>query len=238
LTWVDAANKRVLSVDKAANDVHIFCVDQRMLQPNDLALSTMRDTLIFLSGQNFTADTAAGVSGDLWTCDGGEAIQFPPSILAAAGIHRTNGIETSPDGKFLYLSSAKNVASKVVLNQLFKFELNPNTGGLLEQPPTLFFDFTDSEATDIDGMRTDTDGNLFVTRNGNGNAVKISSDGKLQLTIEFPNMGGPSNLEFGGPKGSTLFAIGKCASNNTIGCAASFDTDSVGKAFAALQKSS
>jgi len=224
-------------VDKAANDIHTFCADPRMLQPNDLALSTMRDTLIFLSGQNFTADTTAGVSGDLWTCDGGLATQFPPSILAAAGIHRTNGIETSPDGKFLYLSSAKNVGDVVVQNVLFRFALDPNTGSLLEQAPTLFFDFTDSEATDIDGMRTDTDGNLFVTRNGDGKVVKLSPDGKLQLAIVLPNMGGPSNLEFGGPKGSTLFAIGKCASNATIGCAASFETDSVGKAFSTLQES-
>src|ERR1700761_5976557 len=74
LTRLDANNKRVLSFDKASNDVHTFCTDQRMLQPNDLALSTMRDTLIFLSGQNFTADTIAGQSGDLWTCDGGLAI--------------------------------------------------------------------------------------------------------------------------------------------------------------------
>jgi sugar lactone lactonase YvrE len=207
-----------------------------MLQPNDLALSAQRDILIFLSGQNFTGDTTAGVSGDLWTCDGGLTIQIPPSILAAAGIHRTNGIEADPTGNYLYVSSAKDGNLTVVENAIFKFKLDPNTGYPVEKAPVLFFNFLDTAATDIDGMRADTEGNLFVTRNGLGQVVKLSPEGQLLEVIEFPNMGGPSNLEFGGPKGSTLFAIGKCINNATIGCAASFVSDSVGRAFQTLQK--
>jgi gluconolactonase len=206
-----------------------------MLQPNDLALSTTRDTLIFLSGQNFTLDTTAGTSGDLWTCDGGSAIQYPSSILASANIHRTNGIETSPDGTSLYLSSAVNVNGTVIRNSIFKFALNKDTGYILTQAPTLFYDFVDTAATDIDGMRTDVDGNLFVTRNGLGTVVKLSPRGELLLEIELPGMGGPSNLELGGKQGKTLVAIGKCKDDVTKGCAASFRSDAVGKAFARLQ---
>lgn len=208
----DAANSRVLRVTKngTKTDIDIFCTDPQILQPNDIALSTKKDSLIFLSGQNFTADTIDGVSGDLWTCEAGKATQFDPAILAAADIHRTNGIETSPDGKFLYLSSAKNVGGKVVSNQIFKFALDQHTGHLLKQKPTLFYDFVDSPATDIDGMRADVAGNLFVTRNGDGKVVKISPDGKSLAEIVLRGMGGPSSLEFGGCDGSTLFAVGKC----------------------------
>lgn len=235
----DAANSRVLKVTKNGTSYKLdtFCSDQRILQPNDIAVSTRRDSLIFLSGQNYTAHTIAGVSGDLWTCDDGRATQFDPSILAAADIHRTNGIETSPDGKFLYLSSARNVGGQVVSNKIFRFALDQNTGYLLKQAPTLFYDFVDSPSTDIDGMRTDVVGNLFVTRNGDGKIVKISPEGKLLAEIVLPGMGGPSSLEFGGSYGSTLFAVGKCADNATVGCAVSFETDSVGKAFSILQKS-
>lgn len=206
-----------------------------MLQPNDLALSTMRDTLIFLSGQNFTSDTTAGKSGDLWTCDGGLAIQFPPDILAAADIHRTNGIETDISGAALYLSSATNVNGTVTANRIFKFALNKDTGYLLPQAPKLFFDFVDTAATDIDGMRTDIDGNLFVTRNGLGSIVKLSPKGELLMEIELPGMGGPSNMEFGGNDGTTLVAIGKCKEDATKGCAASFESNAAGKAWVRLQ---
>lgn len=230
----DAANKRVLSVVGASSST--FCTDARMLQPNDLAVSTLRPTLIYLSGQNYTSDTTAGVSGDLWTCDGNITTQFPPELLASADIHRTNGIETSPCGTFLYLSSATNLAGAVVANRIHRFAIDTETGALLDEPPTVFFDFTGAgAAVDIDGMRTDVDGNLFVTRNGEGQVVKISPEGQMLEIINLPGMGGPSNLEFGGAQGTTLFAIGKCAANATIGCAASFETDSVGKAFASLQ---
>ena len=208
-----------------------------MLQPNDLAISTQRETLIYLSGQTFSSDTTAGVSGDLWTCDNGKASQVTSDILAGAGIHRTNGIETSPDGQSLYLSSAKNVKGAVVENRIYRFQTDKLTGALLKQPPTVFYEFTGVDAAvDIDGMRTDVEGNLFVSRNGKGQVVKISPQGKLLMVISLPGMGGPSNLELGGVKGKTLFAIGKCLANKTVGCAVSIELDTVGKAFSALQK--
>lgn len=139
-----------------------------MNQPNDLALSVTNPNTIYLSGQNFIADTNAGVSGDLWTCIGNRTFQFSPQILAIADIHRTNGIETSPDGQFLYLSSAENSGGAVISNRIFRFRLNED-GTLVNAVPQLFFDFTGEEAAiDIDGMRADTEGNLFVTRNGAG----------------------------------------------------------------------
>ncbi|KAI9799250.1 MAG: hypothetical protein M1833_004128 [Piccolia ochrophora] len=243
LLIADSTNHRVISV-KAVNagtqatEASVVCADQKMLSPNDIAISTLRDTLIYLSGQNFTEDTVAGKSGDLWTCDGGGATQFSPEILAAADIHRTNGIETSPDGTTLYLSAAANKGGAVVSNKIFKFALNKDTGAINQEAPKLFFDFADPEEAkvDIDGMRTDIDGNLWVTRNGAGKAVLFDKDGKLLQTVVMPGMGGPSNLELGGPEGKDLIAVGKCKDDEKSGCIARFKTQRAGKAFNSLQQ--
>ena len=236
----DAANNRVLHVQEpflngTKTEASVFCSNFRMNQPNDLALSVTKRDIIYLSGQNFIADTNAGVSGDLWTCIGNDTFQFSQQMLAIAGIHRTNGIETSPDGRFLYLSSAENSGGEVISNRIFRFALNED-GRLQNAVPELFFDFTGEEAAiDVDGMRTDTEGNLYVTRNGAGKVVKLSAKGELLLVIELPGNAGPSNLEFGGADGKTLFAIGRCLDDADLGCANHIELDSTGAAFANLQ---
>ncbi|KAA8641995.1 SMP-30/gluconolactonase/LRE family protein [Aspergillus tanneri] len=211
----DAVNHRVLAFDTRAKSFGIYCEDKIMIQPNDLAISVLRDNLIFLSGMNYTADSTAGISGELWTCDRGKAIRFSPWVLAAANIHRTNGIEVSPDGLSLYVSSSQNVNGSVISNRIFRFALDPVSGHILDRVPTLFYDFAESPSIDIDGMRTDVDGNLYVTRNGDAQIAKLSSNGKLLLMINIPNMGlGPRSLELGGPDGTTLYCVG--LSNITI----------------------
>ncbi|ERF71483.1 hypothetical protein EPUS_00472 [Endocarpon pusillum Z07020] len=230
----DANNSRVLSVKDARSST--FCTDAAMLQPNDLALSVNIPEMIYLSGQNFTETTIAGQHGALWTCAGSTAMQFPPALLAQADVHRTNGIETSPCGRHLYLSSATNVAGNVTANRIYRFNIHTPTGILISQTPSVFYEFTGADAAiDIDGMRADVRGNLYVTRNGDGKIVKLSPEGQLLMTINLPGMGGPSNLEFGGAEGKTLFAVGSCKANATIGCAAKFEGETVGKAFRLLQ---
>ncbi|OJD10501.1 hypothetical protein AJ78_08508 [Emergomyces pasteurianus Ep9510] len=237
LLLADAGNHRVLSVDVATSRASIFCSDRKMLQPNDIAISAVRDCLIYLSGQNYTANTVAGESGDLWTCDGGRAAQFDPEILKKAGIHRTNGVEASPDGSFLYLTSAENVDNNVRNHKIFKFALDTSTGALLKRDPELFYEFTGLEAgSDLDGMRTDVDGNLYATLNGEGKIIKLSPEGKVLQTILTTGVKGPSNVELGGNDGKTLFAIGKCADNAEVDCAASLQVDKAGRAFTELNK--
>ncbi|PGH09722.1 hypothetical protein GX51_00402 [Blastomyces parvus] len=231
----DAQNKRVMSVDVATKKVSVFCENAKMLQPNDIAVSTKRECLIYLSGQKYEADSIAGEHGDLWTCDGNKATQFSPAILKKADIHRTNGIEVDPKGEFLYLTSATNVKSGVVNLKVFKFALDKETGALLEQDPVVFHDFSHAEkGTDLDGMRTDVDGNLYVSLNAAGKIAKLDPSGKLVQYITTPGVKGPSNLELGGKDGKTLFAVGKCEKDQKAGCAASIGVDKPGRAYAAL----
>ncbi|KAK2795549.1 hypothetical protein FQN50_009733 [Emmonsiellopsis sp. PD_5] len=78
----DAKNQRVLSIDVNSKQSTTFCTDTGMLQPNDLTISTKKDCLIYLSGQNYTVSTA-GADGDLWTCDGAKATKFPADIASS-----------------------------------------------------------------------------------------------------------------------------------------------------------
>lgn len=244
LLLTDAANGRLLRVNGTA--VAVACADVEMLQPNDVAVSPPRRAdgdragwaapTAYLSGQRYTADTTAGASGELWTCRDGKATRYPPALLAAAGIHRTNGIEVSPDGSALYLTAATNVGGTVTANRIFRFAVDGATGALRRALPDLFHEWTGSAAAvDADGMRVDVRGDLYVTRNGAGAVEVLSPAGALTRVIRFPTLRGPSNVAFGGPRGGTLVAIGRCAANGTVGCAAIYETSTVGRAWQELQ---
>ena len=56
------------------------------------------------------------------------------------------------------------------------------------------------EGFDLDGLRTDLEGKIFVTRPGNGTVAVLAPDGTLVLEIPLRGKQ-PSNLTFGGPDG-------------------------------------
>ncbi len=56
----------------------------------------------------------------------------------------------------------------------------------------------------MDGMRTDTAGNLYITRHGKGTVVKISPEGKVLEEIKMSGKT-PSNIAFGGTDGRTAY---------------------------------
>ncbi|KAK9685710.1 hypothetical protein K7432_015406 [Basidiobolus ranarum] len=117
----DYVNHRV--VELTINDEEIisknFCTNANMLQPNDLALS--KAGFIYLSGMKWRANGQAG-DGDLWMCspDG------TSKRLEVMG--RTNGIELSPDDKYLYLSEASNRNGVPVSNKIWRYDVYPKTG--------------------------------------------------------------------------------------------------------------
>ncbi|KAG9292672.1 hypothetical protein G9A89_008258 [Geosiphon pyriformis] len=206
----DVKSHAVLQLTSEANGnvtKKVFCQDPKILQPNDLAVT--KSGRVYLSGQNFTADTKVG-DGDLWLCDkAGKAKR-----LGIFG--RTNGIEVSPDERTLYLSEAFNKNGTVISNKILKFKLNKKTGGIIGKPQIFvdFGKFDKTQAIDIDGIRADIEGNLYVTRNGAGEVKKFSPKGVLLATIKL-SFTNPTNLELGGPKGTDLFVVGKCNVNDT-----------------------
>merc|ERR1719188_2945004 len=173
--------------------------------PNDLALSD--SGLVFVSGQDW-----ASSSGGLWLCKAdGEA------VFLEGNMGRTNGIALSPDGATLYLIEANGSPvsdnSQADGQRIWKYTVASD--GSISQK-TEFFNFaTDTNspeaATDSDGMRTDSAGNLYVTRNGLGKIAVITPQGVLDREIFLTKTTYPTNLDFG-VNGDLLYVVGRCGS--------------------------
>ncbi|KAJ2077036.1 hypothetical protein H4R24_005369 [Coemansia sp. RSA 988] len=196
----------------------VFCKDEKMLQPNDLAIAPSSGR-IFLSGMNYTSDSANG-DGDLWTCDSAGA------ATRLGQFYRTNGIEVSPDEKTLYLSESQNKGGAVVVNRILALDLDASSGAVTNKRVFVDFGKLDKSAdTDIDGMRTDSNGNLYVTRNGIGKVAVFTPSGELSAYISTPSIDFVASLEFGGPSGKDLYMVGKCKDDETKGCVDKYSAD-------------
>ncbi|MCF7515650.1 SMP-30/gluconolactonase/LRE family protein [Pseudoalteromonas sp. L23] len=183
----DYVNHNVLKVTKAAlaqggdlsQSVSVFAHDNRMDQPNDLAI--MDNGILFASDPNWQAS-----SGKLWRINTNGAV-----TLLEADMGTTNGIEVSPDNKTLYVNES-------VQRKVWRYELDEQ-GNISNKQ--LFISFTDFG---LDGMRTDNQGNLYIARYGAGVIAVVSPQGKLIKEIKLKGKY-PTNVAFGGEEGKRLF---------------------------------
>lgn len=225
---------RVLKLDLGPDNVVLssenFCADSRMIEPNDLVVSV--SGTIYTSGMNWIDDTNE-FDGDVWSCLPNGTAQR----LAIMG--RTNGIELSPDEKFIYISESYNRGGVPYVQKIWKYTADVSEGTIGARE--LFVDFEEldnTEYADVDGMKTDIYGNLFVARYtyGNRGHVAIFSPehqliGKIYLS--FPN---PTNVEFGGADGKTLYIVGQCALPGK-GCVDRIEVNAPGRSWTNLQAS-
>ncbi len=232
---VDVVNHRVLKLTVSdgnfVTNSSNYCSDTNMLQPNDLTVS--KSGTVFTSGMNWLPDTD-DTDGDIWSClpDG------TAKRLEVLG--RTNGIELSPDEKYLYVSESYNQGGIPVAQKIWRYNTNIDEGSIASK--TLFADFNyidKTTAIDIDGMKTDMNGNLFVARHGDSNVAILSAQGALigKIQLNFPR---PTNLEFGGPNGKTLYIVGRCAQDDAgegKGCVDRIDLNTPGRSWTILQAS-
>ncbi|CAM6083955.1 unnamed protein product [Calypogeia fissa] len=223
----------------------VFCKDKHMIEPNDVAVSytTMK---VYSTGLNYAPNTTYG-DGDIWICDIPKDSAIHSADLGEGGSvakatrlklqGRANGIEVSSDEKHLYATETWATDMKIHSNVVWKYDIDQETGLLSNK--RLFFDMKEIDeelqgtAGDIDGVRTDMAGNLFLVRNGEpGEVVKVSPEGKLVTRIKLPGIIEPTNIELGGPHGTTLFIVGKCRENQKLGCIDKWENyDSPGRAF-------
>jgi gluconolactonase len=175
----DYTNHNVLRVDPKNRLISVFAHEDRMNQPNDLAIGP--DGTFYASDPNWKEGT-----GQLWRIDRrGQVTRL------AENMGTTNGIDVSPDGKTLYVNES-------VQRNIWAFTITPQHTLADKRLLIRFPDFG------FDGMRCDVDGNLYVTRHGKGAVAKISPDGKVLREIEVLGAR-PSNLCFGGPDGRTVY---------------------------------
>ena len=221
--------------------------NSKLLQPNDFTINRP-ETYLYMSGMNYTDTTVAGEHGDVWWYNfkTGVSTQVPKSVMKAAGIHRCNGIELSPDDKSLFVTSAQNINGSVTSTKIFKFDIDTTTGEPKNPKPVV--DLYEALASvgvkakeqgmDPDGMRMDVDGNLFIALNAIPGVLKcntkVANEG---VYIPLNTVFAPSNLEFGGDDGMTLYVVGRCQGLKTA-CVDSYKHNKVGRAINNLRTGS
>lgn len=174
----DYVGHNVLRIDPRTRAITVFAHDDRMNQPNDLAMAV--DGTLYASDPNWKEGT-----GQLWRIgkDG-------KTLRLAKDMGTTNGIDLSPDGKRLYVNES-------VQRKIWVFDILPD--GIAGK--RLLVEFPDHG---FDGMRMDVDGNLYVTRYGKGCVAVVSPEGKVLREIDVLGKQ-PSNICFGGPDGRTAY---------------------------------
>jgi gluconolactonase len=175
----DYTNHNVLKVDMSTKQLSVFAHEPLMNQPNDLAIDS-KDRL-YASDPNWKEG-----KGRIWRID------FDgKTTLLEDNMGTTNGIEVSPDDKILYVNES-------VQRKVWAYDLSQD--GQIRNK-RLLIDFPDYG---MDGMRCDTEGNLYIARYGKGTVVKVSPSGKVlqEITLVGKN---PSNIAFGGNDGRIVY---------------------------------
>ncbi len=175
----DYTNHNVLKVDMKTREISVHAHEPNMNQPNDLAIGA--NDILYASVPNWSEST-----GQLWRVDTDGTV-----TLLEADMGTTNGIEVSPDEKILYVNESAQ-------RNIWIYDLSPE-GEISNK--RLLIQFPDFN---MDGMRCDIEGNLYVTRHGKGTIAKLSPDGKVLLEVTLTGKL-CTNIAFGGPDGRTCY---------------------------------
>lgn len=185
----------LVEVDVAGNTTSTLIAEyngSRLNSPNDLAIRA--DGNIYFSEPQYQAPE--GLPGGnvkrffRYAPDGTLSVieEWRPED-AASGPNDPNGVSLSPDGNTLYLGHGGGVNVYMV-----------NADGSVMLPgtslPNVFHP--------VDGMAIDCAGNVYATDHGSGRVTVVTPDGTAIDTITVA--GSLTNLAFGGPQRTTLFA--------------------------------
>ena len=175
----DYTNHNVLKVDMDTRSITVHAHEPTMNQPNDIAIGA--NDILYASDPNWGAST-----GQIWRVDTDGTV-----TLLEADMGTTNGIEVSPDEKVLYVNESAQ-------RNVWAYDLSPEGEVSNKRLLIQFPDFN------MDGMRCDTEGNLYITRHGKGTVAKLSPAGEVLLEVELTGKL-CSNIAFGGPDGRTCY---------------------------------
>ncbi|HMB62107.1 MAG TPA: SMP-30/gluconolactonase/LRE family protein [Eudoraea sp.] len=175
----DYLGHKVYRFKKDLKNPEIWAQDSTMNQPNDLAISP--DGTLYLSDPNWSEGT-----GQLWMVTPQREL-----VLLETGMGTTNGIEVSRDAKNLYVNES-------VQRMIWKYDIQED-GSVTNK--TAFLSFEDFG---LDGMRCDTQGNLYLTRYDKGTVLIVSPGAQILHEVQLTGKK-PSNIAFGGKDGKTCF---------------------------------
>ena len=175
----DYTMHNIWKYDMSSKELAVFAHDDSMNQPNDICITD--NDIIFASDPNWKDET-----GKLW-----RVMPDGSMTLVEDNMGTTNGIEVSPDGKYLYVNESRQI-------RIWRYDLSPE-GELSNK--TLFYQFEDGS---LDGMRCDIEGNIYQARFDKGHVLILSPEGK-PLTAVFVHGMKPTNVAFGGVDGKTVY---------------------------------
>jgi len=175
----DYTNHNVLKVDMTTREISVHAHEPTMNQPNDIAIGA--NDILYASDPNWGAST-----GQIWRVD-----TYGKVTLLEADMGTTNGIEVSPDEKMLYVNESAQ-------RNVWAYDLSPEGEVSNKRLLIQFPDFN------MDGMRCDIEGNLYITRHGKGTVAKLSPAGEVLLEVQLIGKL-CSNIAFGGPDGRTCY---------------------------------
>lgn len=179
LIVADYKGHNLIAIDTLTGKQNIYAHSARMNQPNDLAISH-KTGIIYASDPNWKES-----AGKLWAI-------YPDGMckLLEDNMGTTNGIELSPDNKYLYINES-------VQRNLWRYTID-RKGNLSGKILLHKFD-----GYGLDGMKCDKKGNLFITRYDKGTIEVIAPSGIQIKEYKLKGMK-PSNLTFS-PNGEKLY---------------------------------
>ena len=201
----DYKKHNVFLVSADGKDIKTYFHSDDFNQPNDLTVAA--DGTIYASDPHWKQH-----DGQIWriskSANGGA---IGEKMTTERKMSTTNGIDLSPDGKTLYVGESDT-------REIWAYRID----GTRLLSPRLVKRFADF---DIDGLRSDADGNLFVARILKGTIAELSPQGKLkrEIPLTAPE---PTNLAFGGTDGKTIFVTQRKG-----GFVEAFRTDRPGREF-------
>ena len=185
----DYKKHNVWVIERGETTPRVYFHSDRFNQPNDLAIAA--DGTLYASDPRFASPSG----GQIWRISRGADGKGRGEVMSSARrLGVTNGIDLSPDGTTLYVSESNS-------RQIWAYRLDGSK--LLD--PRLVTGFSDFE---VDGLRTDVDGRIYLARLSAGKIAIIGADGSLQREVPLRGKQ-PTNLTFGGPDGRTVFVTQK-----------------------------
>jgi sugar lactone lactonase YvrE len=125
---------------------------------------------------------------------------------ALDGVTVSNGIEWSPDGRFMYYIDTPS-------GFLWRFDFDPETGRIGHRVPLI--DYRKEEGN-FDGMTIDSEGCLWIAHWGGFQVSKWDpSSGRKLLTVKVP-VPNPSSCAFGGPALDKLYITTATGRDKTV----------------------
>jgi sugar lactone lactonase YvrE len=185
----DFKKHTVWVIERGEATPQVYFHSDRFNQPNDLAIAA--DGTLYASDPRF----ASPAGGQIWRITrGADGKGQGEAMSSTRRLGVTNGIDLSPDSATLYVSESNS-------RQVWAYRLDGSK--LLD--PRLVRGFADFE---VDGLRTDVDGRIYLARLSAGKIAIIGTDGSLQREVPVSGKQ-PTNLTFGGPDGRTVFVTQK-----------------------------